>query len=319
MEYSINKNKLQLKNFVSSIMDFSNATIKVDNNQKIYRLKINEFKDFITISISGQDETQKIKLLNSNSIFFKNMDEQLDFFYGLKYDFSELIIDEHEEKFSVSKHNYKIMDFINQKLDLLQWKDIDKQHYHSISSQITIIPYMTSSEVVEKLRVSDQTLSNWRKKGLLEFKRISQRKYLYDTKCIDDIFEHGISVEFYNDTEHKKPIKEIEIGFDDNFYKNEIIKLLKPFAFKIEEYKLKYQNFFLNFGNLGFASSPQVMISDDFQLIDVIKNTVLVDDAANLFTYLTNLFSNGLEPRIDTSKKIIPKFSLFYINNLKNE
>jgi hypothetical protein len=81
----------------------------------------------------------------------------------------------------------------------------------------------------------------------------------------------------------------------------------------------KAQNFFLNFGNINISSSPQVMLNNDFKLVDVIKKNVILDNSKDVYDYLVNLFKDGKQPRIDTSKKMLNEYSKFYLNNLHDE
>lgn len=258
---------------------------------------------------------------------FDNLDEVMSLFEGLKHDFMEIITDETESSFAVTTNLTEVKEFIELKISLMQWKDTKPIKYlngrfkqKKIDSTELVLPnhdYLTASEVMKKLRISDQTLANWRRCGLIDFKKISNRKYLYVPESVNSIFENGIDTTgVVTVVEQKQTISQrIEKPKQIN-YKDEILKILKPFAFKIPEYKYQKQNFFLNFGNVGISSSPQVMINDDFQLVDFIKKNVLKETPEELYEYLVTITQNGEEPRIDTSRKIQSGFSKFYLNKL---
>lgn len=301
-------NKNNSKKFISNIMNFNTD---IQNKADLYELSIIEYLDSIIVSIDDLNFENK-KPLFKKKIKFNNFDERLNIFYGFKYDFDELIIEENDKMIIIEKQEFDVVGFIENKLTLLRWKEFDKSVLSTNSVEIS--KYLTSSEVIDKLRISDQTLANWRKKGLLEFKKISQRKFLYDNKVIDDIFKHGISDE--NDI--SVIVKKSDNKNDNKkCYEKEIIEMLKPLIFKVEEYKFNHQNYFFNFGNVGITSSPQVMINNNCQLVDYIKKDIIFDNSKDLYEYMRAIFSDGKEPRIDTSKKIPTEFSRFYLNRLK--
>ncbi len=257
---------------------------------------------------------------------FDNLDEVMSLFEGFKHDFMEIIVDETESTFAVASNLNEVKEFIETKLTMMVWKDTKPLKYlngrfkqkkvDSIETVAVNYDYLTAGEVMRKLRISDQTLANWRRCGLIDFKKISNRKYLYVVESVNNIFENGVDTSgVVNVVEQQvsvtQPTTKKQID-----YKVEILKLLKPIAFKVPEYKYQKQNFFLNFGNIGFSSSPQVMINDDFQLIDFIKKTVIKETPQELYEYLIEIRKNGKEPRIDTSRKIQSGFSKFYLNRL---
>lgn len=252
---------------------------------------------------------------------FKNLDEAISIFEGFKHDFMELISEEDNTYFVVNKHLPLVQPYIEQKIIMMKWKETQTIKYmdgkyrtkksENIFDEKSDEEYMTAKEVMKKLRISDQTLANWRRKGLVKFRRISNRKYLYYIESIQNIFENGIDTTGVNNqiTTSKKQASNIN-------YEKEILNMLSPIAFKIPEYKYKKQNFFLNFGNIGITSSPQVMINNNFQLVDFIRKSIIFNSAKELYEYLVDVFNDNKEPRIDTSKKIQPEFSNFYLNKL---
>lgn len=259
---------------------------------------------------------------------FENMDEVISVFEGFKHDFMELIDSEDESSFTITSNLNFVKDYIETKIEMMVWKSTQpikylngrfrkKQVEPIVETSYVSGDYMTAKEVMKKLRISDQTLANWRRCNLIEFKKISNRKYLYTVDGVNDIFENGVdttgvvtisenTANLYTPTQQPKQIN----------YEQEILNILKPLAFKIPEYKYQKQNFFLNFGNIGISSSPQVMINNQFQLVDFIKKSVIKETPQELYEYLVFVFGSGKEPRVDTSKKIQPEFSKFYLNKL---
>ena len=257
---------------------------------------------------------------------FENLDEVMALFEGFKHDFMEIIDDKTDSSFSVTSNLKEVKEFIELKLSLMGWKDTKPLKYlNGRFKQKKVDPvetvaighdYLTASEVMRKLRISDQTLANWRRCGLIDFKKISNRKYLYVIESVNNIFENGVDTSgVVNIKETKTPLHTPSKPKQIN-YEEEILNLLKPYAFKIPEYKYQKQNFFLNFGNIGISSSPQVMINNQFQLIDFIKKNVIKETPQDLYEYLLETICGGNEPRIDTSRKIQPEFSRFYLNKL---
>lgn len=294
----------------------------VDNySQQVYSLGIYRFDTGVTISLvekSGYDSSR------SFIQHFENLDEIMSVFEGLKHDFMELIDSEDDCSFTITNNLYEVNTYIEAKFSLMMWKNIQKIKYINGRYKKIELPdrveyetgeYMTASEVIKKLRISDQTLANWRRSGLIEFKKISNRKYLYITDNINHIFKNGIDSSGVTTKPKTHTIDKLEKTNLIN-YEYEILKILRPFAFKIPEYKYRQQNFFLNFGNVGISSSPQVMINNEFQLIDFIKKSVIKETPQQLYEYLLDVFRSGKEPRVDTSRKIQPEFSKLYLNKL---
>lgn len=269
---------------------------------------------------AGYDESKSFKQS------FDNLDEAMALFEGFKHDFMEILDNETDLSFDVDKHLEMVHQFIENKILMMEWKDTQSIKYmngryrqHKVESEKTNPmedhDFLTAKEVMKLLRISDQTLANWRRNNLIDYKKISNRKYLYVVDSVNDIFENGVDTEGVSNVVTITPavasaqIKKI-------VYEDEIMKMLKPLAFKIPEYKLSKQNFFLNFGNVGLSSSPQAMINDNFQLVDVIKKNVIFETPKEVYEYLVGLFSDGKEPRLDTSKKILSGYSKFYLNKL---
>lgn len=254
---------------------------------------------------------------------FDNIDETLSLFEGFKHDFMELINDETETMFMINDHLTIIQQFIENKILMMEWKDTSSIKYFNgkyrqnkvkVNNEIIENDYLTAKEVMKKLRISDQTLANWRRNNLIDFRKISSRKYLYLNESVNEIFENGVDTSGISNNTVEPEIVSAQIKKIN--YETEIIKLLHPISFKIPEYKFNKQNFFLNFGNVNIVSSPQVMINNNFQLIDYIKKTVIYETPKELYEYLIKIFKEGKEPRIDTSKKIQSEFSQFYLNKL---
>lgn len=275
-------------------------------------------------------EIDDIVFEKSKSFFqtFNNLDETMALFEGFKNDFMEIIDSENEDYFTISSHLDIIPEFIESKLLSMSWKDVEpikyfngryKQNDTTINDIVlTDDEYLTAREVMKKLKISDQTIANWRRNNLIEFKKISNRKYLYPTASVMEIFEYGIDTTRVNNTTVSKSKVSDTISNKSVNYKDEVIKILKPLSYKVPEHKLQSQNFFLNFGNIGMVSSPQVMINNDFQLVDFIKKKVIKSDAKELYEYLKSIFDDRKEPKIDTSKKQYPEYSKFYLKSLFN-
>lgn len=301
------KNKKFETELISNIGD----RVEIENKYNIF-LKFS--KKILIITLSSTDEIDT-SFEREICLTFDNVDEMLSVFYGFRYDFMELITKETDSALIIETSKYEIEKYIESKLYGMNWKKLkNPSNMKNKSETVDCGKYLTTPEVIKKLRISDQTLANWRKNNLIDYKKISSRKYLYAAETVEQIFETGIDDSF---TPTATKVKKIAIEIrNEEFYKNEITKMLRPFAFKIQEYKFKRQNFFLNFGNVGCSSSPQVMISNNFQLVDYIKKTVLCKNSEELYTYLTKIFKDGLNPRIDTSKIVQSEFSNFYLNHL---
>lgn len=47
--------------------------------------------------------------------------------------------------------------------------------------------YMTSAEIRRMFKISSVTLMNWKNEGRIKFKKLSNRKFLYDADSIDSM------------------------------------------------------------------------------------------------------------------------------------
>ena len=300
--------------------------IEVDLDTPMYSFYVYWFDNNVTFNL---EEMTDFDPSSSFIQTFENLDEVMSVFEGFKHDFMEIIDTETESSFSITTNLESVREFIETKISMLDWKSTQAIKYLNgrfkqkkvdtvVVTDYISGDYFTAREVMKKLRISDQTLANWRRCGLIEFKKISNRKYLYMVDNVNDIFENGVDTTgVVNITESATaanlytPTKPKQINYED-----EILNILKPIAFKIPEYKYQKQNFFLNFGNVGISSSPQVMINNQFQLVDFIKKSVIKSTPQELYEYLISVFGSGNEPRIDTSKRIQPEFSRFYLNKL---
>ena len=183
---------------------------------------------------------------------------------------------------------------INIKSEYLDLKLISLQSNKVIDFGIETSSF-TSSEVCELLNISRQTLSNWRKYKRISFEKVSDRNYLYPQKEVQHILENRLITEPLIESspkslsvpkvESKKRKLPTSLAVD---YKEKIIEWVRAFSYHITEIKYKKQNFFLNFGNVGFVSSPHVMITDNFELYDYIKKNVIIDNEKELWEYLNS-------------------------------
>jgi hypothetical protein len=259
---------------------------------------------------------------------FENLDEVMSVFEGFKHDFMEIIDEETASSFTITAQLEAVKEYIENKITSMPWKSTQAIKYLNgrfKQNKVDIVSmplgvegdYFTAREVMKKLRISDQTLANWRRCGLIDFRKISNRKYLYVIDSVNDIFENGVDTTGVVTLTETSIVPALYTPTPKQInYKEEILNILKPIAFKIPEYKYQKQNFFLNFGNVGISSSPQVMINNDFQLVDFIKKSVIKDTPQEVYEYLITVFGEGKEPRIDSSKRIQPEFSKFYLNKL---
>lgn len=291
-------------------IEFEQNSIDSTNTTE-YKFYMQKHPDKIVFSIEKPQHIIKSQYLEHK---FDNFDEMLAIFEGFKHDFMEITTHTTPTEFHVSDFITQAYEFVYQKLNMMQWKSITGVTPLSVTNKKTTThQHYTASEVMHKLRVSDQTLANWRKLNLIQYTKISNRKYLYSVDHVHDILEHGVGIV------DKKQNSIIESGVDVTEitdYKTEVVKLLSPLVYRITPHKFKTQNFFFNFGNLKIQSSPQVMISDDFQLVDYIKKNVIKQTPKELYDYIVDVMACGLEPRIDTSKKFNIGFSKLYLNNL---
>jgi len=332
IEFEENKNEdeteILVENNIPNIPTELQFTI-----EKKYQITLLMFPNSIIITMGDFSDKSAI-LEKSFSVKFENFDEAMSFYEALKYDTMEINSEIDETTFSIDIYIDEVLKLIKTKIQLMSWKDLENiiyfdgsryEEFISMDTQPNIdeIKYenydmmFTAKEVMKKLRISDQTLANWRRNELIKYKKISNRKYLYFADNIHNIFENGVDTTKINNQSNVNTLNSIsQKKSADVDYKNEIIRLLTPLVYKIPEYKLKKQFFFFNFGNIGLQSSPQVMINNNYQLVDYIKKTILKDSEEEVFKYLKNIMDDGKEPRIDTSKKIQPEFSYFYLNNL---
>ena len=269
---------------------------------------------------------KNIDKLKSFTIEFENFDEMSSMFESIKYDTME-IYEEYSVGIAIPKRwKDKVLRLLEAKIVLSDWRsftNIKNMNGHKkVKIEINEINHdmLTSKEVCKMLMISDQTLANWRKLGILDFKKISPRKYLYPLEQIKEIQKNGIELPEKNKTKTKKkklptslPTRIKENNTID--YKKKITEWVRMFSYEITEQKYKKQNFFLNFGNIGFKSSPLVMINDDFQLVDYIKKEIIFDNEKDLWNYLDSL-KDIARPRIDTSKKIYSGYANLYLNKL---
>lgn len=263
-------------------------------------------------------------------ISFENFDESISILEGLRYDLSE-VIEYSSDRMLTIKHNEPIRKFIETKLEMMTWKDIPEIIYMDGSKKISAVEpvivdvfqeneYLTAREVLKKLRISDQTLAKWRKNGQIKCKQLSARKYLYHVDDVRAILNNGTGITKVVDKSNTtKVVKKSNKTIVDTNYEAEILKLLHQFVYKVPDYKYKKQNFFLNFGNIGISSSPQVMINNDFQLVDYIKKQVIYDGPEELFGYLSGILDEGKSPGVDSSKIVQNGYSMFYLNNLRKQ
>lgn len=268
---------------------------------------------------------ENIVVTDSIILKFTDSEECNNMFESIRLDIphtkkSEKIIQIQEDFLDTVTKLIKVK--INLKSKYINFKLISLQSNKVIDFGVETSKF-NSNEVCEILNISRQTLSNWRKYKKIDFEKISDRKYLYPQKEVQKILENKLIItplvessqkSLYN-PEIKTKKRKLPTTININ-YKDKIIDWVRTFSYHIAEIKYKKQNFFLNFGNVGFTSSPHVMITNDFKLYDYIKKNVIIDNEKELWEYLNNLTKNGEKPIIDTSKKIYPGFSDLYLNKL---
>ena len=276
-------------------------------------------------NLIGDGSLDKLK---SFTVEFENFDEVSSMFEGIKYDTME-IYEESSIGITIPKEwKDKVLRLLENKITLTEWRDFknfkNMNGHKKVEATVNEInnDMLTSKEVCKLLRISDQTLANWRRSGLIEFKKISSRKFIFPVAQVMNIQENGIDTDGLVVPESKKiPKVPVEVSakiekIKEIDYKKEITQWVKMFSFQVTELKYKKQNFFLNFGNVGFNSSPHVMITDDFKLFDYIKNIEIYSNEKDLWKYLDGLSKSGDKPRIDTSKRIYPGYANLYLNGL---
>jgi len=166
---------------------------------------------------------------------------------------------------------------------------------------------LDSSEVCEILQISKQLLMYWRRTNKIKFDRISNRNIQYDKSVVQELLNTKLLMGSHEIKGKVKETKNIEL---------EIIEWVTAYSYKISEQKYAKQLFFLNFGNVDIISSPQVMISNNYKLVDVINDKVLIANPTDLIVYLRGLTDKSMNPLIDTSKQYYPGFRHLYLNKL---
>lgn len=198
----------------------------------------------------------------------------------------------------------------------------------------------TSDEVCNLLGIDRQKLAYWRKTGKIKFKKHSDKKFTYQKSHVfglleDMMIQNEISGEVVeipkpktvNSPKINSRLERLKVAQSvtpepiplvaDTDYTQLIRKWASNYTYKVLDHKYQSQKFFLNFGNIGIQSSPQVMINDDYQLVDYIKKKVIKSNPKEVWEYILYLNSEGLEPRVDTSKKLYDGYKKLYLNELK--
>jgi hypothetical protein len=167
---------------------------------------------------------------------------------------------------------------------------------------------LNSKEVCQTLGISKQLLLYWRKTNKIKFKVMTNKNIRYEKEHIQELLTTRLRL--------NQPSKQT---ITKKSVETEIKNWIRAFSYKIAEQKYSKQLFFLNFGNVGIVSSPQVMISDDFKLVDVIHGITLIEDSTKVLNYLNSLSDKSLKPLIDTSKEYYEGFGTIYLNKLYSE
>ena len=193
----------------------------------------------------------------------------------------------------------------------------------------------TSDEVCKLLGVDRQKLAYWRKTKKIKFKKISDKKFIYQRSHVYNLLENMmieneikekdmVKQKDFNKSNLTKVNKRLEklkttkLEMEKLKYEDLIIDWIKSFTYKIADHKYNRQKFFLNFGNVGISSSPQVMINDNFQLVDFIKRRVIKSTPQETWEYIEMLKNENISPRIDSSKSYYDGYKRFYLNNLRD-
>lgn len=178
--------------------------------------------------------------------------------------------------------------------------------------------YLNSEETLKLLNIDRFKLAYLRKIKAIKFKQISPKKIIYP---LANILEFGIYDKNIDDVDVCETSIKV-IGPEDKIkIHNQIdvpqivIDFLKIHKNKVPPYKLAGQNYFLNFANKGVESSPQVMLNDELDLVDLVSNEILVDRNA-ITQYIDLLIKENINPVIELSKKVIPGFKKYYLNNI---
>lgn len=262
-----------------------------------------------------------------NSIFFitKKLNNKLD-----------------SKNFSISSENAKNIHslILNNSRNLINIMDF-KTIYLSENKILDFTSRKTfsSDEVCKLLGIDRQLLSYWRKSNKIKFKKLSDKKFIYQKNHVFELLENMMIEDKIKDKDLSlnqnnivqppklnKKIEKLKASINNNVTETQditphydilITNWIKSFTHKIIEYKYDKQKFFLNFGNLGFISSPQVMINDNFQLVDYIKKKVIKSTPEETWEYLNSLKNLNLQPRIDSSKLYNDGYKKLYLNNLR--
>jgi hypothetical protein len=272
-------------------------------------------------------------------IQFKETKDARNFFYSV-YLLTKSINNKLDGKnFTISSENVKQI----QGLILNQYRSlVDVMEYKLISlSQNKVFDYgtrktFTSDEVCKLLGIDRQKLAYWRKTKKIKFKKLSDKKFTYPKGHVYELLENMMIEDKIKDKdetqiisipqpakvnkrlERLKAAQKEEINSQNLDYTNLIMKWVKAYTHKIVEHKYNRQKFFLNFGNVGITSSPQVMINDKFQLVDFIKKKIIKETPEETWDYLVGLKEKDISPRIDSSKAYNDGYKTLYLNNLRD-
>lgn len=321
----------------------------IKNNALLFLNCLVDESDHLEIFLSSEFNTNHTQD-SSIIIKFDNEAASYNFFESLKLDTIDFHIKNDESILITKKWSTKIMKLIKFKLMIL--KESTPTILLTNSSKVVRVDNVTktlnSIEVCNILNISRQTLSYWRNNNMIKFKKYSDRKYTYSTEQVYNILDkllleqqilpkritpqQNAKPKIVNTEKKESKLDRLKKSFDLNLittadeavidvvteinYEEKISEWVSLFSYRIPVHKFTNQHFFLNFGNIGFTSSPQVMINDNFQLVDFIKGTIIKNTPKELFEYFEELKESGKEPRIDTSKKIYPGYSKFYLRKL---
>jgi len=165
-----------------------------------------------------------------------------------------------------------------------------------------------SSEVCEILQISKQLLMYWRSTKKIKFTTNYKRKIVYDKGHVQDLLTTKLLLSSTKSINSKEKTS--------NGVEQDIIDWVTVFSHQVTEQKYTKQLFFLNFGKIDITSSPQVMISDEYKLVDVINDNIIIENPSELLIYLKTLNNKSLKPLIDTSKQYYEGFTALYLNKL---
>lgn len=327
-------NKKQISSYIENILR--------GNDEDIFMSCLTDLNDNLELSLCSHTNIDYTECNYNNSYFIKFVDniQAKLFFDAIKMDSNGFNIITGETILIIKKWSTNIHKLIKFKLNLLKTHIYTKIIYMDTkpSMQVDGKKFLSSTEVCKLMTISRQKLSYWRKNNFIKYKKISDRKYVYSSNQISQLMEdvllnNLIPKKEPNVIKYEQPIikKEsrldrlkktfeidlLEAPFEENIdYNTKIKEWVDFYSNKIPKHKFTNQHFFLNFGNIGFVSSPHVMINDDLQLVDFIKGTIIKNSPSELLEYLNNLTETGKEPRIDTSKKIYQGYSKFYLRKI---